>query len=62
MLLKAQKYMNAEDALAAIMDEEKPREREGKGEDQRGQKRERGDYQGIDENKGKDDKTPQYAC
>ena len=54
--------MNAEDALAAIMDEEKPREREGKGEDQRGQKRERGDYQGIDENKGKDDKTPQYAC
>ena len=33
MLLKAQKYMNAEDALAAIRDEEKPKEREGKGED-----------------------------
>ena len=33
MLLKAQKYMNTEDALAAIGDEEKPREREGKGED-----------------------------
>lgn len=28
MLLKAQKYMNAEDALAIIGDEEKPRERE----------------------------------
>ena len=27
MLLRAQKYMNAEDALAAIRDEEKPRER-----------------------------------
>ena len=33
MLLKAQKYMNTEDALTAIGDEEKPREREGKGED-----------------------------
>jgi len=36
------KYMNAKDALAAIRDEEKPREREGKKEDWRGQKRERG--------------------
>jgi len=36
MLLKAIKYMNVEDALAAIRDEEKPREREGKGEDRRG--------------------------
>ena len=33
MLLKAQKYMNAEDALEAIRDEETPREKEGKGED-----------------------------
>ena len=51
--------MNVEDALVAIRDEEKPREREGKGEDQRGQKRERGDRQGTDGNKQKDDKTPQ---
>ncbi|XP_075640554.1 uncharacterized protein LOC142612336 [Castanea sativa] len=42
MLLKAQKYINVEDALAAIRDEEKHREREKKGEDQRGRKRERG--------------------
>jgi len=39
MLLKAQKCMNSEDALATIRDEEKPREREGKGEDRRGRKR-----------------------
>ena len=30
MLLKTQKYMNAEDALAIIKDEEKPKEKEGK--------------------------------
>ena len=36
MLLKAQKYMNAEDALAAIRDEEKPKGRERKEEDRRG--------------------------
>ena len=45
MLLKAIKYMNSENALAAIRDKEKPREREGKGEDQRGRKREKGDHQ-----------------
>ena len=44
MLLKAQKYINAEDALAIIRDKEKPREREGKKEDRRGRKRERGDH------------------
>ena len=27
MLLKAQKYMNAEDAVAAIKDDEKPRDK-----------------------------------
>ena len=48
MLLKVKKYMNAEDALVVIRDEEKHREREGKGEDWRGRKRERGDCQGID--------------
>ena len=35
MLLKAQKYMNAEDALVAIEEVEKPNERERKGDDQR---------------------------
>ena len=58
MLLKAQKYMNAEDALVAITDEEKPNERERKEEDRRGRKRERRDRQGTDGNKRKDDKTP----
>ena len=42
-LLKVQKYMNVKDALVAIGDKEKPRERERKGENRRGRKRERGD-------------------
>ena len=58
MLLKVQKYVNAEDTLAAIGDEEKPREREGKGKDRRGHKKERGDHQGTDGSKQRDDKTP----
>ena len=58
MLLKTQKYMNVEDTLAIIGDEEKPREKEGKGEDQRGHKRERGDRQGTDGSEQRDDKTP----
>ena len=45
MLLKAQKYMNVEDALVAIEEVEKPNERERKGDDRRGQKRERVDRQ-----------------
>ena len=36
MLRKAYKYMNAEDALAAIEEVEKPNERERKGDDRRG--------------------------
>ena len=58
MLLKAQKYMNAEDALVAIEEVEKPNERERKGDNQRGQKREWADCQSTDGNKRKDDKTP----
>ena len=50
--------MNAENALAAIRDKEKHRERKGKGEDWKGRKRERGDRQGTDGNKRRDDKTP----
>ena len=43
MLLKAQKYMNAEDALAAIKDVEKPRDKGRKEDDCKGQKRKRPD-------------------
>ena len=57
MLLKVQKYMNAEDALVEIEEIEKPNERERKGDDRRGQKRERTDHQNVDRNKRKDDKT-----
>ena len=57
MLLKAQKYMNAEDALAAIKEVEKPNERERKGDNQREQKREWTDRQNADGNKRKVDKT-----
>ena len=43
MLLKAQKYINAEEALAAIRDVEKPTDKGKKEDDCRGQKRERPD-------------------
>ena len=36
MLLKAQKYMNVEDALAIIKREEKPEDKERKEDDRRG--------------------------
>jgi len=58
MLLKAQKYMNAEDALAAIKDVEKPRHKAKKEDDHRGQKRERPDHRNNDGNRRKDDKSP----
>jgi len=48
MLLKAQKYIKAEDALVAIEEVEKPNERERKGDDRRGRKRERIDRQNAD--------------
>ena len=43
ILLKAQKYMNAKDALVAIGEESMPKERESAKEDRRGRKRERKD-------------------
>ena len=58
ILLKAQKYMNAEDALAAIRDVEKPGDKGRKDDDRRGQKRERPDRQTSDWGKRKDGKTP----
>ena len=41
MLLKAQKYMNAEDALAAIKEVERPGDKGRKEDDRKGRKRER---------------------
>ena len=58
ILLKVQKYMNAKDALVAIKDVEKPRDKAKKEDDRRGQKRERPDRRNNDENRRKDDKGP----
>ncbi|XP_075653600.1 uncharacterized protein LOC142623992 [Castanea sativa] len=61
MLLKAQKYMNAEDALAAIVDEERLK-KEGRKEDKRrGQKRERPSRRGGDIDKRRDEKAPRLT-
>ncbi|XP_023892540.1 uncharacterized protein LOC112004522 [Quercus suber] len=57
MLIKAQKYMNAKDALAAIKDTEKPGDRGRKEDERRGQKRERPDRRTNDGNRRKDDKS-----
>ena len=58
MLLKAQKYMNVEDALAAIKDVEKPGDRGRKDDERRGQKRERLDRRNNDNFRRKEDKSP----
>ena len=59
ILLKAQKYMNAEDALAAIKDAEKPGDDiRRKDDERRGQKRERLDRQNNDGIRRKDDRGP----
>nr|XP_023917006.1 uncharacterized protein LOC112028543 [Quercus suber] len=59
MLLKAEKYMNAENALVMIKDVEKTNEKGRKEDDQRGRKREHSDSQTSDEGKKKDEKAPQ---
>ena len=56
MLLKAQNYMNAEDAVAAIRDDEKPGDKGRKDDECKGQKRERPDRRTTDVNRRKDDK------
>ena len=56
MLIKAQNYMNAEDAIAAIRDIEKPGDKGGKEDERRGQKRDRPDRRPTDGNRRKDDK------
>ena len=58
MLFKAQKYMNAEDTLAAIKDVEKPRDRGRKDDERRGQKRERPDRRSNDSIRRKEDRGP----
>ena len=58
MLLKAHKYMNAEDALVAIKDVEKTSEKGRKEDNWRGQKRGRLDCQTNDRDKRKDEKAP----
>nr|XP_023911602.1 uncharacterized protein LOC112023219 [Quercus suber] len=57
-LLKAQKYMNAEDALAAIKDIKKSNEKGRKEDDRIGRKREHSDRQNSNRGKRKDDKAP----
>ena len=58
ILLKVQKYMNAKDALVAIKDVEKPRDKAKKEDDHRGQKKEHPDRRNNDRNRRKDDKGP----
>ena len=59
MLLKAQKYMNAEDALVATKDIEKPGDGIRRKDDKRrGQKRECSGPRNNDGSKRKDDRSP----
>ena len=56
MLIKAQNYMNAEDAIAAIRDIEKLGDKGRKEDECRGQKRDQSDRRPTDGNRRKDDK------
>ena len=58
MLLKAQKYMNAEDALATIRNMERPRNKGRKDDDRRVQKIECPNRRTNDGGKRKDERTP----
>ena len=57
MILKAQKYMNVEDAMATIRDNEQPGDKGGKEDERRGQKRERPDQRAVEVNRQRDDKS-----
>ena len=61
MLMKAQKYMNAKNALATIKDVEKPGNKGRKEDDHRGQKKEHPDRRINDRGKRKDEKTPKMV-
>ena len=57
--MKAQKYMNAEEALAAIDGAKKTKEKKKeKEDDRRGQKRDRVDRRNDERNKRREDKNP----
>ena len=56
MLPKTQKYMNAEDVVAAIRDDEKLGDKGRKDDERRGQKRERPDHRITDANRRREDK------
>ena len=56
MLIKAQKYMNAEDAVATIRDIKKLGDKGRKEDERRGQKRDHPNRQLTDVNRRKDDK------
>ena len=58
MLIKVQKYMNAEDALVGIKDVEKLGDKGRKDDERRGQNRERSDHRNNDGNRRKEDKGP----
>ena len=58
MLLKVQKYMNAEDTLATINDVEKLGDKGRKDDKRRGQKKERSDRRSNDDLRRKEDKGP----
>ncbi|XP_065626168.1 uncharacterized protein LOC136066190 [Quercus suber] len=58
MLLKAQKYMNAEDALAAIKDGDRLGDKGRREDDRKGQKRDQPDRRINDKVRRKDDKNP----
>jgi len=60
MLLKAQKYMNVEDVLAAIRDVEKSGDKGRRENDRRGQKRKRPDRRTSDGGKRKDEKLLEW--
>ena len=57
MLLKAQKYMKAKDAVAAIRDDEKSGDKGRKEDERREQKRERPDRRTTEVNRRRDDKS-----
>ena len=58
-LLKAQKYVNTEDALVAIDGAEKPKEKKKEKEnDRRGKKKDRADRQNDEGSRQRDDKNP----
>ena len=57
MLLKAQKYMNAEDAVAVIRDDEKSGDKGRKEDERKGQKKERPSRQTAEANRRRDDKS-----